>query len=245
MSYETTVISDDLINIRGDGRGMITTQFDVRRCFFLPEECSRQRPELFPYIPDTLYTEMNVDLVDVENMSPIVAQILSRLPGRNVKYKDNLDIARGTGLLVPRYTVSGLDHGTVFKNGIYDDWVSPQLNTTDCWVRQSATRFHPDVTESKYATRRKWWITHLRGLEGYKKYKARPVKNLGNTIRDRLSLQLKMLMLQRVQPRIAITEDDDNNAKRALKILSNATCNSSDGEDQCFLEKLKNLLRHG
>ena len=166
-------------------------------------------------------------------MSPVIGQILSRLPGRDIPLSPSFSVSRGTGLPTFPNSMLGLDPATMNMNGLWSEWTSGLLSTQPAWMQQWAFENRQDLfsNEALQETAFRAWKDRLNGISIPTHYEvvAQPL-SLGTSIRERIAIVMKHAMFKLGSP--TSTEDIDQDptilyCKRALSLMSNMICDAS------------------
>ena len=227
--YIKPFINNDNIKIYPDGRGTTTCQWASRKCHFLPSDVSEQL-ESFSFSMD--WRKVKIDQVDCSNMSPVIAQVMSRMPGRDIALGHVHAISRATGLPTLPNAIIALDPSTMDTNGLWSEWSGAFLSTQPGWLQQWVFENRPDIFEdpSLHARAFRAWKDRLTGASPPMTYAfAATLQSFGRTtnIRERLAVVLKHLRLHLGSPLKLEGEDDVAqvlDCKRALSHLSKMVC---------------------
>ena len=93
-----------------DGRGCTTIQWERRKTHYLPTHLSEQLPSFSPSLD---WKKVKIDMVDCANVSPVIGQLLTRLPGRDIPINPFYSISRATGLPTLPNSIIAVDPATM------------------------------------------------------------------------------------------------------------------------------------
>ena len=223
-------IDKSSVNVYADGRGDTVEQWGLRRSYYLPRHLTEQLPS-FPSYED--WRSLYIDSIDVDNLSPVVAQLLSRVPGRDIPWPfDSFAISRATGMPTLSDSLYAIDYQTMIKNSLWSEWSSYNIDTEPSWMQQWAYEYRQDLYCSPSRQRKAFrvWRDKLSGESNIvDAFLVSHVEGLGTTIRERVAIALKRLRLHDAQSEVPYENEDSYQpiyfAKQALQNLSSMICN--------------------
>ena len=211
-----------------DGRGITTEQCGSRKTFFLPRNLSEQVPN-FQNIEN--WQKLKIDDIDCENISPVVAQLMARIPGRDIPYPRTFSISRATGLPTLQDSLYAIDHHSMIRNSLWSEWSSYQIDNQPGWLQQWAYENRQDIYEDPQWQSRAFraWKDRLSGESNIQNvFSIVSVEGLGDSIRERIAMVLKNLRLRQGHHVQYPNEDGYLPiyfAKQALSNLEKTICN--------------------
>ena len=190
------------------------------------------------------WQKVKIDNVDTRNMSPVVAQILTRMPGRDIAIGPVHWISRATGLPTLPNSLIALDPGTMVGNGLWSEWSGNSLRTQPGWLQQWVFENRSDIfnDEGLHGRAFRAWRDRLTGPSMVYERVAilKQFRETQNNIRVRLAIVLKLLRLNKGSPLPFEGEDSVPqilDCKRALSYLSKMIC------DEVISQKIEDFLQ--
>ena len=128
-----------------DGRGAVTLQLHRREVLHCPSDIPPNVGSGIVKLNDFL--KIKVDNIDLFDISPALADLLVRIPGRNYRYSDTYWIARFCGHITVHGNPNGLCEFCIVVNCLTAEFTYHSFHEHKPWIKMHIQEYFPECVE--------------------------------------------------------------------------------------------------